>query len=81
MITRVRMDGQRRIRIPKKAGLEGDTFLLLALGSYHIIFPVPEEKPQLEIDGPISELLARAEEEASQDISRRWMRRGIQGVD
>jgi hypothetical protein len=81
MITRVRMDGQRRIRIPKKAGLEGDTFLLLSLGKYHIIFPVPEEKPELEIEGPITELLAQAEEEASQDISRRWKRRGVQSAD
>ena len=69
------MDSQRRIRIPRKAGVEGDTFLLLAIGSYHILFPVPSEKPELDIEGPITELLTQAEAEITKDVSERWRRK------
>ncbi len=69
------MDGQRRIRIPRKAGVEGDTFLLLALGSYHILFPVPSKKPELDIEGPIAELLTQAEVEIIRDVTERWRRK------
>jgi hypothetical protein len=75
MIARVRMDGQRRIRIPKKAALEGDTFLLLSLGAYHILFPVPSEKPELDLQGSIAELLEQGEAEATKDVSKRWGRK------
>jgi len=75
MLARVRMDGQRRIRIPKKAGVEGDTFLLLSLGTYHILFPVPSEKPELDVAGSIAELLLRGETEATKDMSKRWGRK------
>jgi hypothetical protein len=80
LISRVRMDGQRRIRIPQKSGIEGDIFLLLSLGSYYILFPVPTEKPELDIEGPISEMLAQAEAEITADVSERW-RRKIQRAD
>ncbi|MBD3158727.1 MAG: hypothetical protein GF309_08070 [Candidatus Lokiarchaeota archaeon] len=69
------MDDQRQIRIPKKAGIEGDTFFLLTLGSYHILIPVPSEKPELDIEGSISDLLKRAETEISEDVSKRWRRK------
>ena len=69
------MDRQRRIRIPRKAGVRGNTFFLLALGSYHILFPVPSEKPELDIKGPITELLAQAEVEILRDVSERWRRK------
>jgi len=75
VITKVRMDEQRRIRIPKRAGLEGRAFLLLALGTYHILLPVPSEKPELDIKGPIAELLTQADLDAGQDIAERWRRR------
>jgi hypothetical protein len=69
------MDGQRRIRIPQKSGLKGDIFLLLTLGSYYVLFPVPVKKPELDIEGPISEMLAQAETEITADISERWRRK------
>ena len=75
LMVRVRMDGQRRIRIPRKAGVEGDTFLLLALGSYHILFPGPSEKPELDIEGPIAKLLTQAEVEIIRDVTERWRRK------
>jgi len=75
VITKVRMDEQRRIRIPKRAGLEGRTFLLLALGTYHILFPVPSEKPELDVEGPIAELLTQADLDAGLDITERLRRR------
>lgn len=74
-MVRVRMDDQRRIRIPRKAGLEGDTFLLLTIGSYHILFPIPSDKPELDIEGPIADLLAKADEEIGKDVSKRWRRK------
>jgi hypothetical protein len=75
MVIRVRMDDQRRIRIPKKTGIEGDTFFLLTLGSYHILIPVPSQKPELDIEGSISDLLARAETKIAEDVSKRWRRK------
>ena len=36
LMVRVRMDDQRRIRIPKKAELEGDTFLLLIIDCFSL---------------------------------------------
>ncbi len=75
MIVRVRMDAQRRIRIPKKTGIEGESFLLLSLGDYHILFPIPDKKPELDVQGPISDLLVQAELVAAADISERWRRK------
>lgn len=69
------MDAQRRIRIPKKTGIEGESFLLLSLGDYHILFPIPDKKPELDVQGPISDLLVQAELVAAADISERWRRK------
>ncbi len=74
-MVRVRLDGQRRIRIPKKSGVEGDTFLILSLGSYHILFPVSSKKPELYIDESISGLPAQAEVGTARNVSERWTRK------
>ena len=64
----LKMDKQRRIRIPKKVKLESDTFLLITLGSYKILFPVPKEKPEVDIPKKsVSELLKEAENLARKD--------------
>ena len=80
MITKVRMDGQRRIRIPKKSGVKGETFLLLTLGAYYILFPIQKEKPELDIQGKIGDLLAQVDSDIMEDITQRW-RRKEQDVD
>ncbi|MCF2137035.1 MAG: hypothetical protein K9W43_07280 [Candidatus Thorarchaeota archaeon] len=71
---RVRMDAQRRIRIPKKAKLEGKNFFLVKRGNYHILISIPDDKPELELEEPISELLQSAEEEVSYEIAMKWER-------
>lgn len=75
MMVRVRMDDQRRIRIPKKAGIEADTFFLLTRESYHILIPLPSKGPELNIEGSISNLRAQAETEIADDVSKRWRRK------
>ncbi|MEM4736205.1 MAG: hypothetical protein QXS20_10875 [Candidatus Thorarchaeota archaeon] len=80
LITRVKMDRQRRIRIPKRAQVKGNTFLLVTLGTYHILLPVPREKPELDIESPISELLGQTDAEITRDTADRWRRKNG-GVD
>ena len=70
------MDKQRRIRIPKKVKLESDTFLLIIIGPYKMLFPIPKEKPEVDIsEKDVTRLLKDADRFAKEDALSRLHRR------
>ena len=70
------MDKQRRIKIPENVKLESDTFLLITLGAYKILFPVPKKKLEVDIqEKSVSELLKEAENLAKKDALTKAQKR------
>ena len=67
----LKMDKQRRIRIPKKVKVESDRVILVTLGPYNILIPIPKEKIEVDISESIQELKKIAEERAIADAKGR----------
>lgn len=76
----VSIDERGRMTFPKKTGVRGERAVLISVGSYYTVIPIPEE-PEKYAEGWLGteksrkELKKLAEEAAKKDAEKRAQRR------
>jgi virulence-associated protein VagC len=67
MVAIVSVDSQRRIYLPKGLDFEAKKALIIPRGDEYILLPIPDEIVEIDVDVPVEELRARAEEKAKRE--------------
>lgn len=64
----VSVDSQRRIYLPKELDFEAKKAIIIPREDEYILIPIPDEIVEIDVDVPVEELRARAEEKAKREV-------------